>query len=97
MYGRRESKSKGSKRGPKPTDPRWTRLVKLNPNSDNPIPVFSYIKDANVFFVDSDSEDEGLLSDRPIIITHDSVEYEGIVLDEENFRLSESELSQYAK
>ena len=61
VYGKQESKGKGSKRGPKPTDPRWTRVVKFNPNSDDPIPVFSYIKDSNTFYVDSDSEEEDLL------------------------------------
>ena len=33
----------------------------------------------------------------PIFITHDTVEYEGIELNEENFRLSELELSEYAE
>ena len=60
-YGKSKSKGTGSKRGPKPIDPRWTRVIKFKPNSDDPIQVYSYIKDANLFFVDSDTEEEDSL------------------------------------
>ena len=50
-----------SRRGRKPTDDRWTRVVKFKPDSDNDIPLFSYIKDSNIFFVDSESEDDNLI------------------------------------
>ena len=59
--------------------------------------MFSYTKDSNKFFVDTDSEQEESLSDQQLITYHDKVEYEGLELDEENFRLAENELSQYAK
>ena len=59
--------------------------------------MFSWVRDCNAFYVDSDSDQEESLSDSTIFISHDTVEYEGIVLDEENFRLTEAELSQYAK
>ena len=47
-----------SKPGRKPVDERWTRTVKFKPDSDNDVPLFSYIKDSNKFFVDSESENE---------------------------------------
>ena len=59
--------------------------------------MFSYIKDSNAFYVDSESEQEGLQSDMPLFITHDTVEFEGLEIDEENYRLSEAELSKYAE
>ena len=33
----------------------------------------------------------------PLFITHDTVEFEGLEIDEENYRLSEAELSKYAE
>ena len=59
--------------------------------------MFSYIKDSNAFYVDSESEQEGLQSDMPLFILHDTVEFEGLEIDEENYRLSEAELSKYAE
>jgi len=59
--------------------------------------MFSYTKDSNKFFVDTESEEEDLASDKPLFILHDTVEHEGLELDEESYRLSEPELSQYAK
>ena len=61
QYGKPKSKGTGSKRGPKPTDPRWTRVVKFNPNSDDPIMLYSYTKDSNAFYVDTDSDEEVLV------------------------------------
>ena len=55
--------------------------------------MFSWIRDFNAFYVDSDSDQEESLADSSIFITHDKVEYEGIELDEERFRLSEAELT----
>ena len=59
--------------------------------------MFSYIKDSNAFYVDSESEQEVPQSDMPLFITHDTVEFEGLEIDEENYRLSEAELSKYAE
>ena len=59
--------------------------------------MFSYIKDSNAFYVDSESEQEGLQSDMALFIAHDTVEFEGLEIDEENYRLSEAELSKYAE
>ena len=59
--------------------------------------MFSYIKDSNAFYVDSESEQEGSQSDMPLFVTHDTVEFEGLEIDEENYRLSEAELSKYAE
>ena len=62
-YSPTKAKPKGSKPGPKPIDPKWTRVVKYKPNSDDPISTFSYIKDSNKFFVDTDSDLEESQSD----------------------------------
>ena len=59
--------------------------------------MFSYIKDSNTFYVDSESEQEGSQSDMPLFVTHDKVEFEGLEIDEENYRLSEAELTKYAE
>ena len=36
-----------SRRGRKPIDERWTRVVKFKPDSNKEIPMYSYIKDSN--------------------------------------------------
>ena len=59
--------------------------------------MFSYIKDSNAFYVDSESEQEGSQSDMPLLVKHDTVEFEGLEIDEENYRLSEAELTKYAE
>ena len=59
--------------------------------------MFSYIKDSNAFYVDSESEQEGSQSDMPLFVKHDTVEFEGLEIDEENYRLSEAELTKYAE
>ena len=59
--------------------------------------MFSYIKDSNAFYVDSESEQEGSQSEMPLLVKHDMVEFEGLEIDEENYRLSEAELTKYAE
>ena len=59
--------------------------------------MFSYIKDSNAFYVDSESEQEGSQSNMALLVKHDTVEFEGLEIDEENYRLSEAELTKYAE
>ena len=33
----------------------------------------------------------------PLFVKHDTVEFEGLEIDEENYRLSEAELTRYAE
>ena len=58
LYGQPTSKAKGSKRGRKPTDDRWTRVVKFKPNCEDPVELFSWVRDYNAFYIDSDSDQE---------------------------------------
>ena len=96
-YSPYKIKAKGSKPGPKPIEPRWTRVVKYNPGSDDTIQTFLYAKDSNKFFVESDSDLEDSQSEQAILITHDHLAHEGPELNEESFRLTEIELTKYAK
>ena len=59
--------------------------------------MFSYTKDSNKFFVDTDSEEDESVKEEPLLIFHDKVEHEGPELDEENYRLAADKLSLYAK
>ena len=97
-YEPETAKVKGSvsKPGRKPTDERWTRVVKFKPDSDIDTPLFSYIKDSNDFFVDSESEIDDLFEEPSIFIDYDEKKMEKSELDIEKCKISENELIEYA-
>jgi hypothetical protein len=45
-----------SKRGRKPEDPKWTRIIKVQHNVLEETPTYSIVKDLNNLFEESDDE-----------------------------------------
>ena len=52
--------------------------------------MFSYTKDSNKFFVDTDSEEDESVKEEPLLIFHDKVEHEGPELGEETTDLQQT-------
>ena len=74
--------AKPRKRGPKPIEPKWTRVIKLEEFMDEEPPIFPIIKDKNGLLSEIEDDDTVIREKKGLIITHD-----GLKEDEDELRL----------